>query len=152
MISSSLFIFVIKLEIPVVLSFLNFTSSVGRRKSQSSKTVLYPTEAIEAARLKEIKLLPSCGCEDVISITFDFSDLSLRNKELLRFLNDSEIADLGDSATTASYFFGLLYIIPKTERSSKSSISWILHILSFNKSLIIKNIVGINNPRNSAIM
>ncbi len=50
--------------------FFEFFMQSGLRRSQSRIIVLYPTEAIEAARLKEIKLFPSCGCDDVIRITF----------------------------------------------------------------------------------
>ena len=51
--------------------------------------VLYPTDAMDAARLKEMKLFPSCGWDEVIIITFSGSDLNLRKRLLLRFLNDS---------------------------------------------------------------
>ena len=70
--------------------------------------VLYPTEAIEEARFKDTKLFPSCGWEEVISMTFDFSWSDFRKRVLLRFLNDSEIADFGNSATTDSLFRLLL--------------------------------------------
>jgi hypothetical protein len=75
---------------------------VGFLRSQSIIIVLYPTDAIDNARLNAIKLFPSLGWEEVIRIIFDFSCLSFKNRLLLRFLNDSVIADFGASVTTAS--------------------------------------------------
>src|ERR1035437_815458 len=114
--------------------------------------VLYPTEAIDAARLKEIKLLPSCGCDEVMRITFTDSFLNLRNKLLLRFLKDSVTEDPGNSYTTESFWYELLYIILNMDLPSKCSTSRTDVIFSLKNFLRIIKVVGNIIPRNTAII